>query len=93
MYYPLIFGSFNEILNHKETINQIIGKTETRINTPPAFVKKDELTIAEEYEAGAKAKTRIQNIYEVRKRNCQRISIEVSKNQHKYIIGPRGQTT
>ncbi|GFR28209.1 vigilin [Trichonephila clavata] len=86
MYHPFIFGPFNE------TLNQIISETKARINIPPASVMKDELTIAGEKEAVAKAKARVLNIYEERKRNCQSVSVEVPKNQHKYIIGPRGQT-
>ncbi|GFU00580.1 vigilin [Nephila pilipes] len=86
MYHPFIIGPFNE------TITQIIGDTKARINIPPASVMKDEFTIDGEKEAVAKAKARIQNIYEKRKQNCQSISVEVPKHQHKYIIGPRGQT-
>ncbi|GFU19163.1 vigilin [Trichonephila clavipes] len=86
MYHPFIFGPFNE------TLNQMISETKARINIPPASVMKDELTIAGEKEAVAKAKARVLNIYEERKRNCQSVSVEVPKNQHKYIIGPRGQT-
>ncbi|GFT84051.1 vigilin [Nephila pilipes] len=52
----------------------------------------DGVTIYGKEEAEAKAKARIQNIHERLKRNCQNISVEVPKNQHKYIIGPRGQT-
>ncbi|GFT03745.1 vigilin [Nephila pilipes] len=51
---------------------------------------KDELTAAEK-EAIAKEKTRIQNIYEERKQNCQSFSIKVPKNQCKYFIEPRGK--
>ncbi|GFS67312.1 vigilin [Nephila pilipes] len=53
---------------------------------------KDEITIAGGKETVAKVKARIQNTYEERKRNCQSISVEIPNNQHKYIIGPRGQS-
>ncbi|GFT00341.1 vigilin [Nephila pilipes] len=84
MQLSFIFGPFNEI------INQIIGEIKTRINIPPASVMEDELTIARVKEAVAKAKARIQNIYEKRKRNCQSASVEVPKIQYKYITGPLG---
>ncbi|CAL1268500.1 unnamed protein product [Larinioides sclopetarius] len=86
MYHPFIFGPFNE------TLNQIINETGARVNIPPASVMKDELTIAGEKESVAQAKAKILDIYEERKKNCQHVSVEVPKNQHKYIIGPRGQT-
>ncbi|GFS56929.1 vigilin [Nephila pilipes] len=86
MYHTFIFGPFNE------TINQIIGETKTKVNIPLASVIHGDLTNAGEKKAVAKAKARIQNIYKERKRNCQSILLEVRKNQHKYVIGPRGQT-
>ncbi|GIX67510.1 vigilin [Caerostris darwini] len=86
IYHPFIFGPFNE------TLTQLISDTGARINIPPTSVMKDELTIAGEKEAVAQAKARILDIYEERKRNCQSVSVEVPKNQHKYIIGQRGQT-
>ncbi|GFU01141.1 vigilin [Nephila pilipes] len=86
MHFPFIFGPF------KETIAQIIRETKARINIPPTSVMKDDLTIAGEKEAVAKAKARIQNIYEERKRNCRNVSVEVPENQHKYFIRPWRQT-
>ncbi|GFT79991.1 vigilin [Nephila pilipes] len=64
MYHPFIFGPFNE------TNNQIMEETKATTNIPSASVLKDELTLAGEKEAVAKAKARIQNIHEERKRNC-----------------------
>ncbi|XP_042900399.1 vigilin [Parasteatoda tepidariorum] len=86
IYHPFILGPFNE------TITQITNETGARINIPPASVLKDELTIAGEKVAVAKAKERVQQIHEEKKRNCQSVSVEVPKYQHKYIIGQRGQT-
>ncbi|KFM62860.1 Vigilin, partial [Stegodyphus mimosarum] len=86
VYHPFIFGPFNEV------VNQITSETGARINIPPPSVMKNELTVAGEKEAVAQAKEKILQIYEERKRNCQVVSVEVPKNQHKYIIGPRGQT-
>ncbi|GFS41391.1 hypothetical protein NPIL_161671 [Nephila pilipes] len=61
MYHPFIFGQINE------TINQIIGETEAKIDIHLALIMKDELTIAGEKEAVTKGKTRTQNIYAERK--------------------------
>ncbi|GFU22015.1 vigilin, partial [Nephila pilipes] len=83
-FHLFIFGNLNG------TLNQIIGQP--KANIPPASVIKTEITfLAKKKEARAKTNSRIQNICEERKRNCQNVSIEVSKNQHSYIICPQGQ--
>lgn len=86
IYHSFISGPF------QETVNQILNETGARINIPPPSVIKDEITIAGEKEAVAQAKERVLRIYEDKKRNCQVVSVEVPKNQHKYVIGYRGQT-
>ncbi|KAG8181791.1 hypothetical protein JTE90_000083 [Oedothorax gibbosus] len=86
VYHPFIFGPHNSVLN------QIVAETGARINIPPPSIMRDELTIAGEKEAVAQAKERVLAIYEERKRNCRTISVEITKNQHKYVIGQRGAT-
>uniref|UniRef100_A0A1W7R994 Vigilin n=1 Tax=Hadrurus spadix TaxID=141984 RepID=A0A1W7R994_9SCOR len=86
IFHPFILGPFNS------TINQLATETGARINMPPPSVQKDELTIAGEKEAVAKAKECILKIYEEKKMKCQTVSVEVKKEQHKFVIGPRGQT-
>lgn len=85
IYHPFILGPYNETLQH------ITKETGARINIPPASVMKNELTIAGEKEAVAKAKEMVLNIYE-QKKNCVPLSIKIPRNQHKYIIGKGGQT-
>lgn len=86
IYHPFITGPFNN------NVVQLSAETGARINVPPPSIQKDEITIAGEKEAVAKAKECILKIYEEKKLKCQTVSVEVKKEQHKYVIGPRGQT-
>uniref|UniRef100_T1J4B4 K Homology domain-containing protein n=1 Tax=Strigamia maritima TaxID=126957 RepID=T1J4B4_STRMM len=86
MYHPFISGA------HNENVNRITSETNVRINMPPSFVIKDEITISGEKEGVAKAKEIITKIYEEKKLKCQTVSMEVRKSHHKYVIGPRGNT-
>uniref|UniRef100_A0A4D5R9H2 Vigilin n=1 Tax=Scolopendra viridis TaxID=118503 RepID=A0A4D5R9H2_SCOVI len=86
IYHPFITGSRNEI------VSNIASQTNARINVPPPSVNKDEITIAGEKDGVARAKEIITKIYEDKKRKCQTVSVEVRKSQHRYVIGPRGNT-
>lgn len=86
IYHPFIYGA------HNETLNAMMAETGARINIPPSSVQKDEITIAGEKEGVAAAKQKIESIYKDMEKRCTTVSVEVSKPQHKYVIGPRGTT-
>lgn len=86
IYHPFISGANNTIAK------KIMEQTGARINIPPLSVHKDELTVAGEKEGVTTAAKMINEIYEEKKRKTTTVSIEVRKSQHKYVIGPRGQT-
>ncbi|KAK7600960.1 hypothetical protein V9T40_008401 [Parthenolecanium corni] len=86
IYYPFITGANNEKLN------QLINETNTRINIPPPSVESDEITITGEKEGVENAKNRILQIYEEMEKTCQKISVQVPKWQHRYVIGPKRST-
>ncbi|XP_063232691.1 vigilin [Bacillus rossius redtenbacheri] len=86
MYHPFICGA------HNERLNALIDETSVRINVPPLSVMKDEITIAGEKEGVMKAKETILSIYQDMEKKCTIVSVEVPKSQHKYVIGPRGNT-
>ena len=65
--------------------------TGARINIPPPSVYKDELTVAGDKENVKKAVQMIMDIYEEKKRKCTTVSVEVPKQQHRYIRRARGQ--
>ena len=83
VYHPFIAGA---------NASKITEQTGARINIPPPSAQKDEITIAGEKEGVAKAKETVMAIYDEKKRKTTTVSIEVKKSQHKYVIGPRGET-
>nr|XP_015196116.1 PREDICTED: vigilin-like [Lepisosteus oculatus] len=85
-FHPFIAGAYNK------TVQEISMETGARINIPPPSVNKDEIIITGEKEPVAQAIARIRAIYEDKKRKTTTISVEVKKSQHKYIIGPKGNT-
>ncbi|KAJ6652377.1 hypothetical protein lerEdw1_011607 [Lerista edwardsae] len=85
-FHPFIAGAFNKV------VQEIMQETGARINIPPPSVNKDEIIITGEKEPVAQALLRIRKIYEDKKRKTTTISVEVKKSQHKYIIGPKGNT-
>jgi len=84
-FHPFICGAHNENITRMQTENPGI-----RINIPPLSVMKDELTVTGEKEGVMKAKAEIIKIFQEMQRICTCVSVEVSKSQHKYLIGPRG---
>lgn len=58
MYHPFITGANNE------KSAQLAEETNTRINVPPSFSEKDEITITGEREGVENAKNRILKIYD-----------------------------
>ncbi|XP_025081209.1 vigilin-like [Pomacea canaliculata] len=83
-YHPFVCGPFNQ------NIKQLMEETGARINVPPASVDKDEIVVSGEKEGVAKCKQVIMGICDEKRRKCQTVSVEVSKSQHRYVIGPRG---
>jgi len=84
MYHPFITGGGNA------TINALHEEHGVRINIPPPSVQKDEITIIGEKEAVAKVKEILLTTYQAMEKNCSTIPVEVSKAQHKYVVGQKG---
>lgn len=85
-FHPFIAGAHNRL------VQELSQETGARISIPPPSLPKDEIVITGEKEAVALALNRIRAIYEDKKRKTTTISVEVKKSQHKYIIGPKGNT-
>ena len=86
IYHPFINGPNNE------NLAKLIEETGSRINIPPQSVMKDEIIITGETEGVQQAKARIEAIYKDMEKKCTSVGVEVPRNQHKYVIGPRGST-
>uniref|UniRef100_A0A6Q2X0T4 Vigilin n=1 Tax=Esox lucius TaxID=8010 RepID=A0A6Q2X0T4_ESOLU len=85
-YHPFIAGAHNRL------VQELNRETGARISIPPPGLHKDEIVITGEKEAVALAASRIQAIYNDKKRKTTTISVEVKKSQHKYIVGPKGNS-
>ncbi|XP_077357340.1 vigilin [Festucalex cinctus] len=85
-FHPFIAGPHNRL------VQELSQETGARISVPPPSLPKDEIVITGEKEAVALALGRIRAIYDDKKRKTTTISVEVKKSQHKYIIGPKGNT-
>lgn len=87
MYHPFINGP------NGDTAKAIIGdKKSVRINIPPLSVQKDEMSVAGEKEAVIAVVEQIKKLYKDMERKFSEVSVEVKKSQHKYIIGPKGNS-
>ncbi|XP_060796335.1 LOW QUALITY PROTEIN: vigilin [Neoarius graeffei] len=86
VFHPFIAGAYNRL------VQELSQETGARISIPPPSLLKDEIVITGEKEAVAMAIARIRAIYEEKKRKTTTISVEVKKSQHKYIIGPKGNS-
>jgi transcription antitermination factor NusA-like protein len=86
IYHPFIIGPNGENLNKLQT------ETNSRVNIPPQSVMKDDIVITGEIEGVQLAKARIEAIYKEMEKKCTSVGVEVPRAQHKYVIGPRGQT-
>jgi polyribonucleotide nucleotidyltransferase len=82
-YHQLIAGHKNE------TIIRIKKETGVEIHMPPRERELDEITIAGERTAVAKASAEIQAIYAEKRRTCGELTARVPKEKHKYVIGPK----
>ncbi|KAL6118569.1 uncharacterized protein ACO6RY_03350 [Pungitius sinensis] len=85
-FHPFIAGA------HNRQVQELSQETGARISIPPPSLPKDEIVITGEKEAVAMALSRIRAIYDDKKRKTTTISVEVKKSQHKYIVGPKGNT-
>jgi predicted PilT family ATPase len=81
-----VFIAGPESINTKTWMEQ----TGARISIPPPFVMKNEVVVSGEKEGVRICVNNINKIFEEKRRNCQTVSVEVRKSQHKYVIGPRG---
>ncbi|XP_064194944.1 vigilin-like [Anguilla rostrata] len=86
VYHPFITGAYNKV------VGEMMQETGTRINVPPPSVNKTEIVITGEKEQVAQAVVMIRKIYEEKKKSSTTIAVEVKKSQHKYVIGPKGNT-
>lgn len=85
-YHPFISGAYGEALK------QLTADTGAKINIPPPSVNKNEISISGEKDGVARAREVIMRIYEEKKKNTQTVCVEVKKQQHRYVIGPKGAT-
>uniref|UniRef100_A0A8C9WSE5 Vigilin n=1 Tax=Scleropages formosus TaxID=113540 RepID=A0A8C9WSE5_SCLFO len=85
-FHPFVAGAYNRL------VQEMSQETGARISIPPPSLAKDEIVITGEKEAVALAIARIRSVYEEKKRKTTTISVEVKKSQHKYIVGPKGNT-
>ncbi|XP_072246236.1 high density lipoprotein binding protein a isoform X3 [Leuresthes tenuis] len=86
VYHPFITGAYNKL------VGEMMQETGARINVPPPSVNKTEIVITGEKEQVALAVTMIKKISEEKKKNSTSIAVEVKKSQHKYVVGPKGNT-
>lgn len=88
---PQMFHAFIQGPNG-DRVSKWVAETGVRINIPPSSMKKDEISIAGEKEAVQHIVDIIQNETQEMTRKFSSVSVEVSKAQHKYVIGPKWQT-
>ncbi|NXY86908.1 VIGLN protein, partial [Alcedo cyanopectus] len=86
VYHPFIAGPYNKL------VSELMQDTGTRINIPPPSVNKTEIVFTGEKEQLAQAVARVKKIYEEKKKKTTTIAVEVKKSQHKYVIGPKGNS-
>jgi len=87
IYHPFITGPNNDYTN------KMLGEhPNVRINVPPLPVMKDEISVAGETEGVQAVKAKIMKTYKDVERKCTTVSVEVKKSQHKYVIGPKGNS-
>ncbi|MXQ98295.1 hypothetical protein E5288_WYG018460 [Bos mutus] len=85
-FHPFIAGPYNRL------VSEIMQETGTRINIPPPSVSRTEIVFTGEKEQLAQAVARVKKIYEEKKKKTTTIAVEVKKSQHKYVIGPKGNS-
>ncbi|XP_037230700.1 LOW QUALITY PROTEIN: vigilin-like, partial [Falco rusticolus] len=86
VYHPFIAGPYNKLGR------ELMQDTGTRIDIPPPSVNKTEIVFTGEKEQLAQAVARVKKIYEEKKKKTTTLAVEVKKSQHKYVIGPKGNS-
>ena len=87
LYHPWIRGFNGEIAA------EIASRTGAKVNIPPPLIEKDEIAVSGEREKVEAACAEIRNIYtEKSKLNITKLGIQITKSQHKLIIGKSGST-
>jgi len=87
IYHPFITGPNNDNIEKLKTEHP-----NCRINIPPLSVMKDELSLAGETEDVQAVKAKIMKLFKDIERKASTVSVEVKKSQHKYVIGPKGNS-
>jgi len=87
IYHPFITGPNNDNIEKLKTEHPAC-----RINIPPLSVMKDELSLAGETEDVQAVKAKIMKLFKDIERKASTVSVEVKKSQHKYVIGPKGNS-
>merc|ERR1712038_2165812 len=85
--HPFITGPNNDNIEKLKTEHPAC-----RINIPPLSVMKDELSLAGETEDVQAVKAKIMKLFKDIERKASTVSVEVKKSQHKYVIGPKGNS-
>lgn len=87
LYHPWIRGFNNEIAS------EIAQRTGAKINIPPPLVDKDEIVVSGDRDKVDLACAEIKRIYNEKSRlNVTKLAIQITKSQHKLIIGKSGTT-
>jgi len=89
---PKIYHPFVQGAGNVNVTNMMAQHPGVRINIPPLSVQKDELSIAGEKEGVLAVKATIEQIWKDMEKKCSTISVEVKKTQHRYVIGPKGNS-
>jgi len=84
IYHPFITGGNNA------NVNALNAEYGVRVNVPPNSVENDVITIIGEKESIAKVKDIIQKKHQEMESEYTVVPIEVAKNQHKLVVGPKG---
>ena len=85
LYHPWIRGFNNEVAN------DIAARTGAKINIPPPHVEKNEIIVSGEKEKVEQAVKEINRIYAAKsKLKITKLAIQITKSQHKLIIGRNG---
>ncbi|XP_071839733.1 vigilin-like [Apostichopus japonicus] len=84
VYHPFICGPGNHYTK------ELTATTGAAVHVPPLSAQKDEIVVSGEKDGVHEACQKIMQIYEEKKTRTTTVSLEVRKNQHKYVIGPKG---
>ena len=89
---PKSFHPFISGPNQENIAKMIAENPNVRINVPPLPVMKDEISVAGETQGVQSVKEQIMKMYKDIERKVSTVSVEVKKSQHKYVVGPKGNS-